>query len=265
MPALTILLVHGAWMNSACWDGFRARYESAGHTVLAPSWPHVPDDVAAARRGDDPALVDVGLDEIVASYEAVVRAQPGPVVLVGHSFGGLVVQLLLDRGVGVAGVAIDSAPPKGVKPSPSAARASLPVALHAGRVHTMTEPLFARDFANTSPAAVQQALWERYAVATPGRPFGQLLKGDAAKLHWKDPRPPLLMVAGEEDRTVTAKMNRANADRWERGPSETALVGLPHRDHALIVSEGWEEVADLSLAWLVEHAGSGQGTYTLPP
>lgn len=251
----TILLIHGAWMNSTCWEGFQARYNAAGYTTLAPSWPHLSDDVQAARTSPDPALAAVGLPEIVERYAAVIRAQPGPVVLIGHSFGGLVVQLLLDRGLGVAGVAIDSAPPQGVLPSWSALRASFWPSLGASRLHTMSRENFARDFANTSPEATQNALYERYAVQSPGKPFSQLVGGSAAKIDWKNgQRGPLLLIAGEKDLTVTAAMNRSNAARWEKSAALTELVVMPGRDHSLIVAPGWEEVADQAIGWLEKNA-----------
>ncbi len=247
-------------MNATCWDGFRARYEAAGHTVVAPSWPHLGDDVAATRASPDPALVGVGLPELVDHYAAIARSLPEPPVLVGHSFGGLVVQLLLDRGVGVAGVAIDSAPPKGVAPTLNAALASLGPSFGPGRLHTMSPAAFAKTFANAAPEADRAALYERYVVPSPGRPFNQLLGGGPAKLDWKNPaRGPLLLVAGEKDRTISPSMNRANAKKWKQSPALTELVELPGRDHALIVGPGWEEVADLALSWLVEHAPAGAG------
>lgn len=254
MHPLTILLIHGAWMNNTCWEGFKARYEAAGDVVLAPPWPHLSEDVASARSNPDPGLASVGLPELVDYYSGIVASQPGPVVLVGHSFGGLVVQLLLDRGVGAAGVAIDSAPPKGVSPSWSAAMASLGPALGRGRLHTMSEADFERDFANATAPELRSGLYQRYTVPSPGRPFSQLTFGSAAKLDWAAPdRAPLLLIAGEADRTVTATMTRKNAARWGRSPALTELVVLPGRDHALIVSPGWEEVADTARTWLANH------------
>lgn len=250
--SLTILLIHGAWMNSACWEGFSARYEAAGHTVVAPSWPRVPDDVAAARANIDPALGAVGIGEIVAHYAAIAKNLPEEPVLVGHSFGGLIVQLLLDQGVGRAGVAIDSAPPKGVFPAPRAAISSFRPTFSPRRVHTMSLGAFSRGFANTLADDVQEDLWARYTVPTPGRPFWQVLGTSEPKVDWENPdRAPLLLIAGEDDKTVTAGMNKKNAQNWEKSPAKTELVVMPGRDHALIVAPGWEEVADTALSWLV--------------
>lgn len=255
--SLTVLLIHGAWMNATCWDGFKARYEAAGHTVVAPSWPLVPDDVAAARANVDPGLKDIGIGEIVAYYAEIAKDLPEPPVLVGHSFGGLIVQLLLDQGVGQAGVAIDSAPPKGVKPTGRAALASFKPSFAAGRVHTMSIGAFSRGFANTLEDELQRELWERYAVPTPGKPFGQVLRSTGNEVHWDNPeRPPLLLIAGEEDHTISAVMNERNAQLWEASPAVTELVVMPGRDHALIVTPGWEEVADTALNWLVAHVPS---------
>lgn len=260
MKSLTILLVHGAWMNSTCWENFKARYTEEGQTVVTASWPHLSDDVTEARAHPDPALTETGLREIVDRYAQLAASLPEPPVLVGHSFGGLVVQLLLDRGVGVAGVAIDSAPPKGVHPSWSAARASLGPALGAHKLHTMSLASFGRDFANATPEALRAGLYERYVVPSPGLPFSQLTRGSAAGVNWENPnRAPLLLIAGEEDRTVTSEMNHKNWELWKQSPATTDFVELPGRDHSLIVGPGWEEVADTALSWLMAHTPDAVG------
>src|SRR3954464_14067832 len=109
----TIVLIHGLWMTPRSWEFFRSFYESRGYNVLAPAWPRMGREVEDLRR-DPSALAGLGLREIVDHYARIVQALPRPPILIGHSIGGLVVQLLVDRGLGRAGVAIDSATPKGV-------------------------------------------------------------------------------------------------------------------------------------------------------
>ena len=125
----TIMLIHGAWLNSASWTGFRSRYEAQGYTVIAPDWPH--DDRSPAELRDFPekALARVGQMDLFNHYDRLIRALPEAPILIGHSLGGVVVQHLLDRGLGVAGVAIDPAPTPGVPLGPHAIVSALPVFL----------------------------------------------------------------------------------------------------------------------------------------
>lgn len=124
-----VIFVHGAWVGPRCWDRMRSAFEKEGLRCDAPSWPHDDRPYDALRAAPDPALATIGLEEITDDYAAAIRACERPPLLVGHSFGGLIVQKLLERGLGSAGVAIDSAPPRGILPTPSAVRASLPVLL----------------------------------------------------------------------------------------------------------------------------------------
>ena len=103
----TIMLIHGAWLNAHSWEGFKARYEARGYTVIAPSWPLDDRSPAELRASPNPALAKVGINEVINHYDRLIRALPEPPILIGHSFGGTVTQHLLDRGLGVAGVAID--------------------------------------------------------------------------------------------------------------------------------------------------------------
>src|SRR5260370_14122644 len=128
----TAIFIHGAWVTRACWDRFAGFYLSRGYETLAPAWPRKNRPIAELRA--DPApLAGLGVQEIVDHYDRIIRKQPEPPVLIGHSFGGLFVQMLLDRGLGAAGVAIDSAPPRGVFATElSVFRANLPVLMQPG-------------------------------------------------------------------------------------------------------------------------------------
>lgn len=252
----TIVLVHGAWMSPASWQGWVDRYEARGYAVLAPAWPHDDRPVADLRARPAPELADVGVPEIVAHYEAVVRGLDQPPILVGHSFGGLFVQMLLDRGLGAAGVAIDPAPPKGVFPALDAIRASWPVVRTFGfarMVHTMAFEGFRWGWVHTLPETEQRAAWERYVVPTPGRPFAQAAAapfGDALKVDFaNDARAPLLLMAGTEDRTVTASMVRATYAKQKRSKAVTEYREYPGKTHWIVAQPGWEEVADDAVAW----------------
>ena len=128
MAGKTIVLVHGAWVTPLCWENFSGYFESRGYTCLAPAWPYKDRSVDELRRSPDPNLGRLGLIEIVDHYDRIIRGLDAPPILIGHSYGGLFVQMLLDRGLGAAGVAIDSAPPQGVLPfSPTVIRANFGV------------------------------------------------------------------------------------------------------------------------------------------
>jgi pimeloyl-ACP methyl ester carboxylesterase len=257
---LTLVLVHGAWMNPLCWEKFQARYEAAGHRVLAPAWPYDDRPVAELRAAPDPRLAEVGLEAITSHYAAAIAALPVPPVLIGHSFGGLIVQLLLQRGLGSCGVAIDSAPPRGILPGGAALKANLPVVTTLGgarKILTMKPEHFARDFASNLSAADARTAYERYSVPTPGKPFFEvaLAKPSCAVDFGKSDRAPLLLVAGQKDRTVTTGMNRSNYQKYKKKSSATTeFHEFPGRSHFLICEPGWEEVADFALGWARQNA-----------
>jgi pimeloyl-ACP methyl ester carboxylesterase len=248
-----IVLIHGAWVTNACWDPFKARYEARGHEVFAPPWPFDDRPIAELRAAPDPRLAKTGIPEIVDHYAAIVRALPEPPILIGHSFGGLFVQLLVDRGLGGCGVAINPAPPRGVMPGPTAFKANLPFIVQPfgwNRVLRMPFGRFVATFLNTLPASDRRAVYDAQVVPTAGRMFWDGLLTRGAGLRWRNPsRPPLLLITGTEDRAVGAGMNRANFAKYRSAPSRTDFHEFPGRSHWIIAEPGWEEVADDALDW----------------
>jgi len=218
--------------------------------------------VADLQRGPDPRFGKLGIGEIVDNYASIIRELDTPPILVGHSFGGLFVQMLLDRGLGAAGVAIDPAPPKGVLPGLNAVRASLPVLLGWAsweRVRWMSPKSFQWGWVHTLSEAEQRAAYERHVVPTSGRLFLQALLApltDVTKVNYRNHlRAPLLIIAGELDRTVEAKMNLANFRKYERSTAVTDYREFPGRTHWIIGQPGWEEVADHAMDWLARQLG----------
>jgi pimeloyl-ACP methyl ester carboxylesterase len=258
MKSNTIVLIHGLWLTPRSWELFSGLYEKRGCRVLAPAWPRMKGEVEEIRR-DPSALAGLGVVEIADHYEEVLRGLGEPPILMGHSFGGLIVQILLDRGLGRAGVAIDSAAPKGVFRLPfSAIRAASPVlsnpASYWGTV-ALTFAQFRYGFANAMTEETARAAYERYAIPGPGRPIFQAATANlhaaaATKVNYLNhDRAPLLLIAGSEDHQAPASMNRSNYRKYSRSRALTELRELAGRSHLIIAQEGWQEVAEYALTW----------------
>jgi pimeloyl-ACP methyl ester carboxylesterase len=253
----TILLIHGAWLTPAGWDRFRSRYESRGYTTLAPPWPLEDRPLEALKHPDDPELGRLTVKRIVDHYDRIIRGLPEAPIIIGHSYGGLFTQQLLDRGLGAAGVALDAVPIRGVFPGPRTLLSAAP-ALMAwrswDRVVTMSYKQFATNFAQTLPAAEKRTTYDRQIIGTPGRLYWQAALSLGTGIHAGNPtRPPLLLVGGEQDRTITPSIVRATYRIQKRSPSATGLKLFPGRSHFLFAEPGWEEVADYALAWALDH------------
>ncbi|WP_188062733.1 alpha/beta hydrolase [Sphingobium sp. KCTC 72723] len=252
----TILLVHGAWLNASSWDAVKARYEARGYTVIAPDWPLDDRDPAALRASPHRGLRKIGQREIVAHYEAIIRALPEEPILIGHSVGAVFVQHLMDRGLGVAGVVIHPAPTPGIALYPHAIVSALPVFLDPfsrNRVKHMSRRFFARRFAQTVAADEADALYDRFIVPTPGRVYWDgVIK--PMTIDWSNPaRAPMLLIGGGKDLIADAAMTRAIFTRQKRAPALTEYQEFPGRSHWTLLDSGWEDVADLAIDWAERH------------
>ncbi|WP_062517131.1 alpha/beta hydrolase [Demequina gelatinilytica] len=266
MPAApdTIVLIHGLWVTPRSWEGWKARYEAQGYRVLTPTYPGFGE--VEAMRADDSAIAAASVPDTVAHLASVIETVDTPPILMGHSFGGMLTQLLLAKGLGAAGVAIDSAPPEGVRVTPpSQARSLFPALRNPANFHRavgFTKAEWHYAFTNTLSREESDAVWERYAIAAPGNwvwAYGLLANWRPGRQEtWVDysvDRAPLLFIAGEKDHIMPPAVNRANAKRWGRSPAVTDLIELPGRDHWTCGAPGWEDVADRALAWALESAG----------
>jgi non-heme chloroperoxidase len=259
----TIVLVHGLWMTPLSWEHWVERLRSRGHTVLAPAWPGMDRDVASLRA-DTTSYAHLGVTEITDHYDKLIRELERPPIIMGHSFGGLVTQLLLDRGLGAAGVAIHPAPPKGVLviPPPSLRVAS--VALrnpgNRHRAQMLTARQFRYAFGNTLSEQESQAVYERYAVPGPGRTLFQAGLANfnpsaATKIDFhNDTRAPLLLLSGGKDHTVAAASVRSNYKLQSRSSAVTEYKEYEERSHWTCGEPGWEAVADHALEWAATQA-----------
>lgn len=252
-----VLFIHGLWLEPSSWDQWISLFEGQDYLCAAPCWPRDEPDVATARA----AATDVSetLSEVVNHFDQIARNLNKRPILVGHSFGGLIAQLLANRGLAAATIAIAPAAFRGVLPLPlSAVRSASPVLLNPANRHhrvTLTFDQFRYAFANALEVAEARELYEQYAVPAPG---GPLFEAALANLNpWTqdrlDPlspsRRPLLLIAGENDHTVPPAVVEAEykLQRQNSAPTEYRLV--PRRGHALVIDHGWKEVADLALSF----------------
>jgi pimeloyl-ACP methyl ester carboxylesterase len=255
----TILFIHGAWLTANSWDSFQAYFEAQGYTTLAPSWPSKETSVNALRANPPEALARLSAEEILGYYTHIIQEQAEPPILIGHSFGGLFVQILLDRGLGAAGVAIDPAAPKGIMPPLIAFRALSGVLLTWAfwkKVVQMSFKQFQFGFVNGLPLEVQRAAYDTYVVPESGKLFSQAVNAAfdphsplAVNFH-NTTRAPLLLTAGTQDHTVPMSQVTANYYKYRQTPARTDYLKFEGRTHWLIKQEGWEEVAQKIGTWL---------------
>ena len=252
-----VLLIHGAWLTPTGWDWFIERYTKMGYKVTAPPWPYEDVPLEELRKNPSPELRNLSIAKIVDHYEEIIRKMDEPPIIIGHSTGGLVAQLLLDRGLGVAGVALDPIPMRGVPVTLRVLKSSMPVLTTWGfwnKVMTMSYESFATTFAQTLPENEKRAAYERYIAPTPGLIYLTGAFGIGAGIHTGNPkRAPLLMAVGSEDVTMDPPVVRAAYNKQKKSPSVTEFKEFKGRSHFLIHEPGWEEVADYAINWARNH------------
>ena len=268
---IPLMLIHGAWLSARSWERFADHFSRRGFAVSAPEWPRKHGDVEELREQAE-ELAGLGLTEIVDHYAGLIRELDQPPVLIGHSFGGLIVELLLDRGLGRAGVALSPAPPKGILVLPfSSLKAASPALAHPSKRHgivTLSLEEFTYGFVNTFGPEEAAAAYERYAVPETGRIFYEAGFANFAlhpptEVHFKnEQRPPLLIVGAEKDHTVPASVARAQYKKYERSPARTDYLEFEGRPHLFIAGAGSDEVAAAIESWLdgVLDAPAGERT-----
>jgi pimeloyl-ACP methyl ester carboxylesterase len=254
-----LMLIHGAWLSSACWENFADYFEQRGFAVTAPEWPRKEGDVAQLREDAD-ELKGLGIAEIVDHYEEQIHALDEPPFLIGHSFGGLIVELLLDRGLGRAGVAMSPAPPKGILVLPfSSLKAASPALAHPSKWHgvvPLTLEEFTFGFVNTFSPEGAAAAYEKYAVPETGQifyeaGFANFHLHPPTEVHFKsDDRAPLLVVGAEKDQTVPASLSHKQYEKYDKSKAQTDYIEFEGRPHLMMIGEGWEEIAAGIESWL---------------
>jgi pimeloyl-ACP methyl ester carboxylesterase len=241
------------------WDRWRSVFEEAGYTTLAPGWPDDPNTVEEANANPE-VLAHKTVGQIADHFEDVVGKLTKKPALVGHSFGGLLAQILAGRGVADATVAIDPAPFRGVLPLPlSALKSASPVLgnpLNHGRAIPLTYEQFRYAFANAVEEEEAKVLYNTYAVPGSGVPLFQAATANLnpwteVKVKSKNPdRGPLLIISGEKDHTVPWAIANASFKKQRRNKGVTEIVEIPGRGHSLTIDNGWREVAGTALAFI---------------
>ncbi|MEU3795564.1 alpha/beta hydrolase [Streptomyces fructofermentans] len=258
-----VMFIHGLWLHSSSWQPWMDLFASRGFDPIAPSWPGEAFTVAEARRQAE-AAAGHGIDDITEHHAQIARSLESPPVIVGHSFGGLITQKLLASGLGRAGVAIDPAQIKGVKPLPfSQLRSGFPVLgnpANKKKSVALTAKQFRYGFGNALPQDESDRLFEKYAIPSPGRPlfeaaFANFIKNSPAAVDTTNStRGPLLLISGQKDHTVPDVVTRATHKRYASSSAVTDLQRFADRGHSLTIDSGWAGVAEHVLEWL---AGKG--------
>ena len=262
-----IVLIHGLWMTPRSWEGWVKRFERAGHTVLAPSWPGFAGEVEELRR-DPSSMKNLTFRKIVDNYERIIRSLDASPIIIGHSLGGIVTQLLVDRGLGCAAVPVAPGQPAGVPVLPwSTVRSGFSVL---GNPFTffgappISPKQFQYAFCNNLTAAEAQKVYDRYCVPAAARVLWEaalslLNPWGFTQVHAHNAnRAPMLFIAGSIDHVVPPVTAKATVRYYQkRSNAVTEYKEFAGRTHFLAGQEGWEEVADYALDWALRHARNG--------
>jgi non-heme chloroperoxidase len=257
--AQPVVFVHGLWLLPSSWDRWVTMFEESGYVALTPGWPDDPETVEEAKRNPD-VFAGHGIGEIADHFEFIIRRLDRKPAIIGHSFGGLLTEILAGRGLAFASVAISPAPFRGVLPLPfSALRAGAPVLNNPAnwnRAVPLTYDQFRYSFANVVDENEAKELYVNYSVPGPGEPLFQAAAANLnpwteAKVDTKSPdRGPMLIISGDQDHTVPWTIANASYERERRNEGVTEIVKMTGRGHALTIDHGWREVAERALSFV---------------
>jgi len=254
-----VVFVHGLWLLPSSWDRWAALFEEHGYTALTPGWPDDPDTVQEANAHPE-VFAGKSIGQVADHFETIIRGLDHKPAIIGHSFGGLLAQILAGRGLAAVSVAIDPAPFRGVLPLPiSALRSAFPVLgnpANRNRAVPLTYEQFRYGFANAVSEEEARKLYEDFAVPASGKPLFQAASANLnpwteAKVDTKNPdRGPLLLISGEKDHTVPWAIANASYQQQQGNEGVTEIAEAKGRGHALTVDSGWREVAEEALAFV---------------
>jgi non-heme chloroperoxidase len=254
-----VVFIHGLWLLPSSWDRWAALFEEAGYRALTPGWPDDPETVEEAKAHPE-VFAHKTIRQVADHFADVIGQLKKKPAVIGHSFGGLLTQMLAGRGLSAASVAIDPAPFRGVLPLPfSALKSASPVIgnpANRNRAIPLTYEQFRFAFANAVSEDEAKELYDTFAVPASGVPLFQAASANLnpwteAKVDSKNPdRGPLLIISGEKDHTVPWSIANASYKRQKRNEGVTEITKMPNRGHALVIDNGWREVADKALAFV---------------
>ena len=254
-----VVFIHGLWLLPSSWDRWSTVFEEAGFTALTPGWPDDPETVEEANANPE-VFAGKSIGDVADHYSAVIGRLTKKPAVIGHSFGGLLTQIVAGRGLSAASVAIDPAPFRGVLPLPiSALKSGSPVLgnpANRNRAVPLTYDQFRYAFANAVTEDEAKELYDTYAVPAPGKPLFQAAAANLnpwteAKVDTDNPaRGPLLVISGEKDHTVPWAIANASYKQQKDNPGVTEIVEIKGRGHSLTIDSGWREVADTALAFV---------------
>jgi alpha-beta hydrolase superfamily lysophospholipase len=269
MNVTTIVLIPGLWMTALCWEHWVKHYSDKGYCIVARSWPGMEGGIEQLRR-DPSSFASLGLKDVVDHYEQIIRELETPPIIIGYGFGGLVTQILLDRGWGAAGAAIASAPVRGIARLPlSLLKLALSVlgnSFNSRETISLTPKQFQRAFTNSLTETESLDAFKRYVVPAPYRvlvqtAFANFTSHPAATVNVRnDTRAPLLLIAGGKDRVVPSSLVKANFELYRESKAETDYKEFRDRTHFIIGQDGWEKVADYVLGWALSRVNKSKLT-----
>jgi pimeloyl-ACP methyl ester carboxylesterase len=258
-----VVFVHGLWLPADSWGAWVDLFREAGYAPIAPGWPGDGATIAETRSHPE-RVAGHGIGDIVEHYAQTIRGLAAKPIVIGHSFGGLIVQRLLGDDLAAAAVAIDPAPIKGVMFLPPSALRVASIVLrnpaNRKRAVALSAKQFRYGFGNALSDAESNELYERWAIPSPGKPLfeaalANLAPSSPAKVNTANAtRGPLLITAGGKDHTVPAAISRQTLRLYRKSPAVTELKEFPGRGHSLALDSGWRDVADTTLAWLESHS-----------
>jgi pimeloyl-ACP methyl ester carboxylesterase len=266
MNITTIILIPGLWVTALCWEHWVKHYGERGYSVIAANWPGMEGDIQQLRR-DPSSFATLGLSDVVDHYEQIIGELETPPIIIGHGFGGLVTQILLDRGWGAAGVAIASAPVKGIARLPlSVLKLAFSVFAksHSNKTASLTAEQFHRAFANSLTETESLDAFKRYVVPAPNRvllqtAFANFAPHAAITVNFRnDTRAPLLLIAGGKDRVTPSSLIKANFDLYRESKAETDYKEYPEQAHFTLLQD--TKVADYVLGWAICRANGSKLT-----
>ncbi len=256
---MTVVFVHGLWLHGESWKNWMDFFREHSYDVIAASWPGDAESTESTRKNAD-AIAGYGVTEISDYIAMQLKTLDKKPILIGHSFGGLLVQNLLGRDLAAAAIAIDPAPIKGVPELPlSALKSSFPVLgnpFNIKRAVSLTEEQFRYGFTNAVSDEEAKELYAKYAMPAPGRPLFQAATAtfnpnSATKVNVENPnRGPLLLVSGTQDHTVPPVLVKSALKVYRKSTAVTDFVEFPGRGHSLTIDSGWKELAEYCLSWL---------------